>query len=395
MGGDDRSRGAWRRGNVLWLGIVSLLTDASSEMVVPLLPLFLTTVLNGGPLALGWIEGAADATSSLLKLFSGRWSDRTGRRRPLVLAGYGLSTVARPLVAVAGAPWHVLVVRVTDRVGKGIRSSPRDALIAGSVGPDDRGAAFGFHRAMDHAGAVIGPLLALAALWLWPGDLRTVFALAAIPGVFAVMAIAIGVREAAPTAPPAAQAPLGKPPPELRGLLAAVALFTLGNASDVFLLLRAGGEVGSTTTLPLLWMAFHVVKVASSLLGGRLSDRIDRRRVILAGWIVYALVYAAFAYVEDPLAVAALFVVYGTYHGLTEGAERALVADLAPAGARGTAFGWYNLVVGLLALPASVMFGFLWEYAGAPVAFLTGSALALAAALVLAAAVRAPPEPAA
>jgi MFS family permease len=395
MGGDDRSRGAWRRGNVLWLGIVSLLTDASSEMVVPLLPLFLTTVLNGGPLALGWIEGAADATSSLLKLFSGRWSDRTGRRRPLVLAGYGLSTVARPLVAVAGAPWHVLVVRVTDRVGKGIRSSPRDALIAGSVGPDDRGAAFGFHRAMDHAGAVIGPLLALAALWMWPGDLRTVFALAAIPGVFAVMAIAIGVREAAPTAPPVAQAPLGKPPPELRGLLAAVALFTLGNASDVFLLLRAGGEVGSTTTLPLLWMAFHVVKVASSLLGGRLSDRIDRRRVILAGWIVYALVYAAFAYVEDPLAVAALFVVYGTYHGLTEGAERALVADLAPAGARGTAFGWYNLVVGLLALPASVMFGFLWEYAGAPVAFLTGSALALAAALVLAAAVRAPPEPAA
>jgi MFS family permease len=395
MGGDDRSPGAWRRGNVLWLGIVSLLTDASSEMVVPLLPLFLTTVLNGGPLALGWIEGAADATSSMLKLFSGRWSDRTGRRRPLVLAGYGLSTVARPLVAVAGAPWHVLVVRVTDRVGKGIRSSPRDALIAGSVGPEDRGAAFGFHRAMDHAGAVIGPLLALAALWMWPGDLRTVFALAAIPGVFAVLAIAVGVREAAPTAPPPPQPPLGKPPPELRGLLAAVALFTLGNASDVFLLLRAGGEVGSTTTLPLLWMAFHVVKVGSSLLGGRLSDRIDRRRVILAGWLVYALVYAAFAYVEDPLAIAALFVVYGTYHGLTEGAERALVADLAPAGARGTAFGWYNLVVGLLALPASVMFGLLWEVAGAPVAFLTGSALALAAALVLAAAVRAPPEPAA
>jgi MFS family permease len=213
--------------------------------------------------------------------------------------------------------------------------------------------------------------------------------------VFAVLAIAVGVREAAPTAPPPPQPPLGKPPPELRGLLAAVALFTLGNASDVFLLLRAGGEVGSTTTLPLLWMAFHVVKVGSSLLGGRLSDRIDRRRVILAGWLVYALVYAAFAYVEDPLAIAALFVVYGTYHGLTEGAERALVADLAPAGARGTAFGWYNLVVGLLALPASVMFGLLWEVAGAPVAFLTGSALALAAALVLAAAVRAPPEPAA
>lgn len=370
----------WLAGNVVALGVVSLLTDASSEMVVPLLPLFVAG-LGGGAVAIGVIEGAAEATAALLKLVSGRLADRSGRNKPLVVAGYGLSTLARPLVAVAAAPWHVLVVRVTDRVGKGVRSSPRDALLAASVAPEHRGRAFGAHRAMDHAGAVLGPLLALAALALASGDLPTVFALAALPGLAAMIVLVGFVRDT--PAPPAPGPRLARPSPQLVRLLLPVGLFGLGNASDVFLLLLAGAEHAATWQLPLLWMAFHVVKVLASLLGGDLADRFDRRHTIAAGWVFYAAVYAAFAFADGPWAIAGLFVVYGVYHGLTEGAEKALVADLAPAGERGTAFGWYHLVVGAVALPASAGFGALWEVASPRAAFLTASALALVAVALL------------
>jgi MFS family permease len=370
--------------NVLALGLVSLFTDTATEIVVPLLPVFLTTTLGAGALALGWIEGTADAVASLLKLVSGRVADRLGRNRPLVLAGYALSSIARPVIALAAVPAHVLAVRVTDRVGKGLRTSPRDSLLARSVPEKARGTAYGFHRAMDHAGAVLGPLLAIGFLTFVSTDLRLLFALTAVPGVLAVAAILIGVREIA-SKEKAATAATGEPLPagRLARFLVPLAVFTLGNASDVFLLLKAGTEKVPLIGLPLLWMAFHVVKMLSATPGGRLSDRIGRRRTIALGWSVYALVYAGLAVTTSRAAIAALFIVYGLYHGLTEGAEKALVADLAPAGARGTAFGWYHATIGILALPAGLLFGGLWERFGPATAFATGAGLAFAALALL------------
>lgn len=373
--------------------MVSLLTDTASEMVIPLLPVFITGDLGAGPLAVGWIEGAADAVASLLKLASGRWSDRLGRRRPFVLAGYALSTVSRPLVAIATSAWHVFAVRVADRTGKGLRSSPRDALLAACVPAAQRGTAFGLHRAMDHAGAVLGPVIAYAFLTGWANDLRALFWLSAVPGVAAVLAVVVAVREAPasatppvvarahpPAHPPAADAPPGR----LLGVLVPVGLFTLGNASDVYLLLQASESRAPLATLPLLWMALHLVKAAASVPGGKLADAVGRRRVIAIGWLVYAAVYLGFALAHSRAAVWGLFVAYGLYHGLTEGAERALVADLAPAARRGTGFGWYHVVVGFGGLAASALFGTIWQYAGSAAAFSTSAGFAVAAVVALA-----------
>ena len=385
---------AWLTRNVLALGLVSLLTDTATEAIIPLLPAFLMTLPGAGPVALGLIEGAADSVASLLKLVSGRAADRLGRNRPLVLAGYALSSLARPFIALAALPSHVLAVRVADRVGKGLRTSPRDNLIAGSVPASQRGTAYGFHRSMDHAGAVVGPLLAVLFLTLGTSktpNLRLLFALTAIPGALAVLAILAGVRESAPAASAKAAAPEAKaalPVGRLARFLVPLAIFTLGNSSDVFLLLKAGTGGGGAAKvplvgLPLLWMGFHVVKMLASTPGGRLADRLGRVRTIGLGWAVYALVYAGFAFAHSRAAVIGLFVVYGLYYGLTEGAEKALIADLAPAASRGTAFGWYHATVGLLALPAGLLFGGLWSRYGDAVAFGVGAGLALAALVLL------------
>jgi len=386
-----RTAPSWSTRNVVVLGLVSFLTDTASEMIVPLLPLFLTASLGAGAMALGWIEGLADATASVLKLLSGRWADRLGRNRPLVVAGYVISSCARPLVAAATVSWHVLAVRMADRTGKGIRTSPRDALLAASVPEGERGAAFGLHRAMDHSGAVLGPLLAAGFLAFVSQDLRLLFWLAAIPGAAAILVVWVGVRESAPDDGGAAaeetEATIRGASPASRPLLrflVPLGLFTLGNASDVFLLLKAGGTRAPLATLPLLWMGLHVVKAAASVPGGRLSDRFGRRRVIAAGWIFYAAVYAAFAFAESPAAIWGLFLVYGLYHGLTEGAEKALIAEIAPRGKRGATFGWYHFTLGMLTLAASVLFGTLWELAGSRVAFLTSAALAVLAVVALA-----------
>lgn len=375
---------SWLTRNVVILGVVSLLTDTASEMVVPLLPVFLTGTLGAGALAVGWIEGLAEAVASVLKLVAGRWSDRTGRRRPFVIGGYGLASLARPFVAAATAAWHVLAVRVTDRIGKGLRTSPRDALIASSVDPRHWGAGFGLHRAMDHAGAVVGPLIAAGFLLLWPNELRTLFWLTAIPGAAAVAVVVLGVREAdkTPTSP-RVEDPIRSRDGQLLRLLAPLALFTLGNASDLFLLLKAGATRAPLVTLPLLWMGLHVVKTLASVPGGRLSDRWGRTRTVILGWTFYAAIYAGFAFAETQATVWALFVAYGIYHGLTEGAERALVAELVPAARRGSGFGWYHLTLGGLTLVASVLFGGLWEAVGSRAAFLTAAVLALVAAICL------------
>jgi MFS family permease len=373
---------------VFALSAVSFLTDVSSEMIYPLLPIFLTVVLGANASFIGAIEGAAETTASLLKLASGWWSDRVRQRKPLVLLGYGIASAMRPLVAIAQSASQVLIVRVADRVGKGIRNAPRDALIAESVDPSIRGRAFGFQRAADHAGGVVGPLIAFAVLtWHW-AELRTVFWLAAIPGVLSVLVVIFGVREIRrgevqvplPTKNGTLDLtrPLGA---QFWRVMLVIFIFTLGNSTDAFLLLRAS-QLGVPVALaPILWAALHVVKSASSTPGGALSDRIGRRPTLIAGWLLYAAVYLGFARAGHAWQAWALFGVYGIFFGLTEGSERALIADLVGPERRGTAFGWYNLAIGLGALPASLLFGYVWDHAGAATAFTMGASLAGLAAI--------------
>ena len=374
--------------NVVALAAVSFFTDVASEMTYPLLPLFLASVLGAGATAVGAIEGAAESTAALLKLASGWWSDRVPRRKPLVLAGYTLASIVRPVIGLARSAPQVMAIRVTDRIGKGIRTSPRDALIADSVDPGIRGRAFGFQRAGDHAGAVVGPLLAFALL-RWAGlDLRTVFLLTAIPGALAVAPLVFGVREV-PRSPPATEArektalkaSLGG---RFWAFLGVLLLFTLGNSTDAFLLLRAGQLGVAPALVPILWAMLHVVKSLSSTPGGILSDRFGRRPLILAGWLLYAAVYFAFGRAQAQWQAWALFAVYGLYFGLTEGVEKALVTDLVAPDRRGAAFGWYNLAIGVGALPASLLFGAIWDRWGSARAFDFGALLALTAAIGMA-----------
>jgi len=382
----------WRQGltrNVVILGCVSLLNDAASEMIYPLLPVFLTSVLGAGPAALGVIEGIAESTASFLKLYSGYLSDRVRRRKGWIVAGYTISNIIRPLIALAGSWVQVLVLRFSDRVGKGLRTSPRDAMIADSTPPEYRGAAYGFHRAMDHGGAIIGPILATGLLLLFPDRLATVFLLSFIPGTLAVLLLLAGLREREAVHREGGsrfdvRAAWAEIPPDFRKYLAIILVFTLGNSTDAFLLLRAQALGVPIALLPAIWVALHVVKMAFSLPGGMLSDRLGRKKVIVAGWVVYALVYGGFAFADRHWHAWALFAVYGIYFGLTEGVEKALVADLAPARLRGSAFGLYHLAVGFGALPASLLFGLVWERYGAASAFGMGACLALLSSVMLA-----------
>lgn len=376
---------------VFILGLVSFFTDLSSEMIYPLLPVFLSSVLGATALELGVIEGIAESTAALLKIVSGIWTDRIKKRKPIILLGYTLSGLFRPLIGLARSWNTVLVLRFFDRVGKGIRSSPRDALIADVTEPSQRGAAYGFHRAMDHAGAVGGPLVA-GALLLVPGfTLRNVFLLAAIPAAIAVVVLALGVRETESKVPLTQDQDkvfhpirdwnlLGS---EFRLFLIALIFFTLGNSTDAFLLVRLSQAGVSASWIAVLWSLHHVVKMVANYYGGRLSDRRGRKLAIVSGWLFYGFIYLAFAFVESPQPLIAVFLLYGLYFGLVEPSERALVADLVPASFRGTAFGFFHFIVGIAALPASILFGFLWQHLGVSVAFLTGAGLAILASCVL------------
>ncbi len=372
--------------NVVSLGLVSFFTDMSSEMIYPLLPVFLTATLGASVAFVGVIEGTAESVAALLKLASGWWSDRVHERKPFVLAGYLLASIVRPLVAIVQSASQVLAIRVTDRVGKGLRTAPRDALIADSVDPSIRGRAYGFQRAWDNAGAVAGPLIAFALLQ-WEGlTLRHVFWFALVPGAVAVAAVVWGVREV-PKRTERSGAPLDLSQPmggRFWAFMAVIFVFTLGNSTDAFLLLRAK-QLGVPIALtPIIWALLNAVKSLTNTPGGALSDRIGRRPTLMIGWTFYAAVYLAFAHASAQWQAWALFAVYGIYFGFAEGAERALVSDVVPADRRGTAFGWYNLAVGLGALPASLIFGLIWDRVGAGAAFTLGAALALVAAVGIA-----------
>ena len=371
--------------NVKVLGLASLLNDIASEMIFPLLPSFLLTVLGGNRFYLGVIEGAADSVASLLKLWSGGRSDQVGRRKGFVLFGYALAAVTRPLIGIVTAPWQLLAIRVGDRFGKGVRTSPRDALIADSTDASIRGRAFGFNQAMDHLGAAIGPLLAAGFLWVWPNELRTLFLLTILPGVLVVMMLVVMLRETPATEPPKERIHLTLQPFDhnFRRFLLALVVFTLGNSSDAFLLVRAGELGVPTASMPLLWCAFHVVKSSSNLLLGHAVDKFSPRPFIFVGWLVYGVVYIAFGLATTAWEAWALFLCYALFYGLTEPAEKTLVAMLVGAERKGLAYGWYNFAIGIATLPASLIFGALYQLFGPLVAFGFGAGLALVAAILL------------
>ncbi len=400
---DEGLPGLWRRyralpQNVFAISLVSLLNDASSEIIYPLLPLFLSSTLGASARAIGTIEGSAESISSLLKLYAGYLSDRLGKRKLLVVCGYALASMARPLLAITKSWQQVLAIRLTDRVGKGFRTAPRDAMIADTVEIEQRGIAFGFHRAMDHAGAVIGPLLGYLLVFLFvanrdapsASEFKKIFLLASVPAFAAVVVAIFFMRESRQRATKTPNSTQEALKISLRGFdanfkrfLLVLALFTLSNSSDSFLILRARDTGVSITDIPLLWAAHHGSKVLSSLLGGDLSDRIGRKRLIVSGWILYAAVYAGFAFVAAESSIWILFLIYGVYFGLAEGAEKALVADLVLPEQRGTAYGLYNLAFGITVLPASILMGVIWDSSGPATAFLISAALAATAAVLL------------
>lgn len=369
---------------VWFLGAVSFLNDAASDAIYPLLPLFFAATFAVGAQALGVIEGAANATAALMKLVSGYFYDRSQRAKGWLVLGYTLPALSRPLIALAGSAPVVLLLRMGDRIGKGLRSSPRDALLAASVAANRRGLVYGLHRSMDHAGAVAGPLLASGLLALgW--SLRDVILATIVPGVLCVLLVAL-LRE-----PPGLAVATGKIewqwralPMPLKRYLLALGVFTLSQASNMFLLLRAKESGFSDAQIPLLWAGFSALAMLLSTPLSALSDRVDRRRLLRAAWVVYALLFAAFGLLPQTLATTvALFVGYAVFIAATEGAEKALIAELAPTAQLGTAFGWFHLVSGLMLLPASALFGWLWTRINPTAAFAVSALMSLLAAAML------------
>jgi len=370
--------------NVVLFGFVSLLNDISSDIIIPLLPLFLKNVLSASFAFIGVIEGIAESTASILKLVSGWLSDRLRHRKPFVVAGYLIANVTRPFIALATKPWHVLTVRFLDRTGKGIRTSARDVLIAESCDIQERGKAFGFQRAMDNAGAVIGPLLASGLLYLFLNNYRKVFWFAVIPGIMAViLALFVQEKKQIVCQEKPFRLSLKDFDARFKKFLLIVFIFTLGNSSDAFLILRSQDAGLIPLTIPLLWAVHNAVKSLASMPGGMLSDRLGRKKIIIAGWTVYAAIYAGFAFCTSAWQVWALFIGYGLYYGLTEGTERALVADLVPPELRGSAYGMYYFALGIGLFPASLILGFLWQKFGPAMAFGTGAGLSLLAAVMM------------
>jgi MFS family permease len=354
-------------------------------MIFPLLPDFFLKTLGGTKSMLGVLDGLAESVASLLQLFAGGWTDRFGGRKRIILFGYTLAAFARPLLSIATAPWQAVVMRVGDRIGKGMRTSPRDAVIADSTEPAQRGWAYGFHRGMDHAGAATAPILATLFLWFFPEQYRWLFALTIVPGLLVLVCLQVGLKEVAVERRDDVPFRLSLKAfdANFRWYLLTLFVFTLGCSSDMFLLVRAG-ELGVPLLLkPTLWFVFHLLKSGGVMFFGRLADKIGPKRSIFLGWFVYALVYLGFGMATEAWHAWALFVAYALFYALTEPAERKLVAEIIGAENRGLGFGWFHFTLGMGTLPASVIFGVLYDTYGATVAFGWGATLAMIAAVML------------
>jgi MFS family permease len=385
----DRTGGGKLPRNVVVLGWVSLFTDAASDMIYPLLPLFLLE-LHGGAIALGFIEGVSEAVSAGVKLFAGRLADTQAKKKPLVAAGYAIAALARPLYALATTPVHAVFVRALDRVGKGLRGPPRDAIVAGSVEPARRGHAFGFHRMMDNFGGVLGPIVAFAMLHFLNWPLRTVFVASLVPGLLSVVLTLVAVEEPAPTAstPKAETAEVAAPATRFSRsailYFGAMSLFALASSGDLFLVRRLTDLGLDKALVPFAWLSLQLAKGALNVAGGKASDKYGRKRVLVLAWVVYAVSYALFGLAFNAWVGWATLFVYALHYGLAEGGQRALVAEIVPDNARGRAFGVQLALEGAMVLPANVGFGALYEALGGPAAFYAGAGVALLAAVALA-----------
>jgi len=371
--------------NVFAAGLVSFFMDVSSEMVYPLVPLFLANVLGVNKSVIGLIEGIAESTASLLKVFSGWFSDRIGRRKGLMGVGYAVSVLSRPLIALAVAWQHILASRFIDRLGKGIRTAPRDAIIAESSDPGVMGRAFGFHRAMDTLGAVIGPALAFFLLSAFTGDFRKVFWVSMIPGIIAVALIIFLIKERKKVLPERHERPkltLAHFDWRFKFFVVITTLFAIGNSSDVFLILRSQ-QLGITTAMiPVVYLTFNLVYALSAIPAGIAADRFGKKRVVLVGFILFALIYYGFAVAGSATAAWVLFGLYGVFMGLMEGVQKAFLTTIIPPDFKATAFGVYNTAVGLALFPASLIGGWLWDRVSPAATFYYGSAMAAVSTLL-------------
>ena len=369
--------------NVFYTGIVSFLTDTATKMVYSVMPMFLMSI-GASKTSLSLIEGIAESTASLLKAFSGYWSDKIGKNKPFMLIGYGFSTLIMPLYALVVSPIHVLLLRFVERVGKGIRTAPRDSLVAGSAGDNDTGKSFGLHKAMDNSGAILGPLLAFLVLYIKPGDFRLIFLLAGIPGVLGMIFLILKIKEAKKS-----KENLLKKfrfhdyPKRFYLFLGIIFIFTLGNSTDALLIVKAN-EVGiKVTFIPLVYLISSVVSVFLAIPLGTLSDKIGREKLLIFGFLIYAVVYFGFGTTGNVYTIAGLFALYGVYSASTDGIQKALVSDFTDRNKTGTVMGMYNALLGVTLLPASLIAGVLYDKVNSSIPFYFGAATALLSALLM------------
>lgn len=369
--------------NVFYTGIVSFLTDTSTKMVYSVMPMFLMSI-GASKTSLSLIEGVAESTASLLKAFSGYWSDKIGKNKPFMTIGYGISAFVMPLYATVATPLQMLFYRFAERVGKGIRTAPRDSLVAGSVEQNETGKSFGLHKAMDNSGAILGPLLAFFILSLKPDSFRFIFLLAAIPGLLGIIVLILGIKEAKNKKESLLQKfEFRDFPKRFYLFLAIIFIFTLGNSTDALLIVKAN-EVGvKVAFIPLVYLISSVVSVALAVPFGSLSDRIGREKLLIAGFLIYAVVYFGFGFTGSIHIIIALFAIYGVYSALTDGVQKALVSDLADKNKKGTGLGMYNALLGITLLPASLIAGLLYDRINSSVPFYFGAVTAVLSAILM------------
>jgi MFS family permease len=369
--------------NIFFVGLTSFLTDTTTKMVYAVMPMFLIS-LGASKTELSLIEGIAESTASLLKAVSGWWSDKIGRNKPFMVIGYAMTAVLSPMFAFVTSPLQVLGVRFAERVGKGIRTAPRDSLVAGSSNECDTGKNFGFHKAMDNSGAIVGPLIASAVLLFFPGDFRRVFLIAAIPGLLGLANIILFVKEAKKSKGDlTVKIQLKDFSKDYYFFLFIVFIFTLGNSTDALLLVKAGDVGVSDAYIPIMYLVFNAVSVLFSVPAGILSDKIGREKLIIFGYLIYSGIYFGFGMAGNPISMALLFALYGVYSAATDGVQKAMVSDIVDKNKRGTGLGLYNCILGVTLLPASVIAGLLYDNINNRAPFYYGAVLAMIAAFLM------------